>query len=86
MRVKVTELTSSQKEELDALMDLSDEEIDTSDIPEVLVWRNPRRGLFAGSPSRKAEPKKRLELSGESGNIALVVDNVRFQHATRVHP
>lgn len=68
MRVKVTELTPSQKAELDALMDLPDEEIDTNDIPEVLEWRNPRRGLFAGSPSRKAEPKTRPELSGESGN------------------
>ena len=57
MRVKVTELTPSQKAELDALMDLSDEEIDTNDIPEVLEWRNPRRGLFASSPSRKAKPK-----------------------------
>ena len=68
MRVKVTELTPSQKAELDALMDLPDEEIDTNDIPEVLEWRNPRRGLFAGSPSRKAEPKSR-------------VDNTQRQHA-----
>ena len=59
MRAKVTKLTPSQKAELDALMDLPDEEIDTNDIPEVLEWRNPRRGLFAGSPSRKAEPKER---------------------------
>lgn len=70
MRVKVTELTPGQKAELDALMDLPDEEIDTSDIPEVLEWRNPRRGLFADSPSRKAEPKKRLELSGESAQTS----------------
>ena len=57
MRVKVTELTSSQKEELDALMDLSDEEIDTNDIPEVLVWRNPGAVfspvLQAGKPSQR---------------------------------
>ncbi len=81
MRVKVTELTPSQKAELDALMDLPDEEIDTNDIPEVLEWRNPKRGLFAGSPSRKAEPKKRLELSGESGNVTPAVDNARLQCA-----
>ena len=68
MRVKVTELTPSQKAELDALIDLPDEEIDKNDIPEVLEWRNPRRGLFAGSPSRKAEPKSR-------------VDNTQRQHA-----
>ena len=83
MRVKVTELTPSQKAELDALMELPDEEIDTNDIPEVLEWRNPRRGLFAGSPSRRAEPKKRLELSGESGNVAPVADNARLQHAMK---
>ena len=81
MRVQVTELTPSQKAELDALMYLSDEEIDTSDIPEVLEWRNPRRGLFSGSPSRKAEPNKRLEHSGESGNVAPVADNARLQGA-----
>ena len=50
MRVKVTELTPSQKAELDALMALSDDDIDTTDIPEILEWRNPRRGMFAGSP------------------------------------
>ena len=61
MRVKVTELTPSQKAELDALMDLPDEEIDTNDIPEILEWRNPRRGLFAGSPSRKAELKSQVD-------------------------
>ena len=81
MRVKVTELTPGQKAELDALMDLSDEEIDTNDIPEVLEWRNPRRGLFASSPSRKAELKKRLELSGKSGDVAPMVDDARLQHA-----
>ena len=34
-------------------MDLPDDEIDTDDIPENLEWRNPRRGLFAGSPGSK---------------------------------
>lgn len=58
MRAKVTKLTPSQKAELDALMNIPDEEIDTNDIPEVLEWRNPRRGLFACSTSRKAEPKE----------------------------
>ena len=33
MRVKVSELTPSQRTELEALMDLSDDEIDTDDIP-----------------------------------------------------
>ena len=68
MRVKVSDLTPSQRAELEALMDLSDDEIDTDDIPEVLEWRNPRRGLFAGSPSRKAEPKRDAELRRDTGN------------------
>ena len=67
MRVKVSDLTPSQRAELEALMDLSDDEIDTDDIPENLEWRNPRRGLFAGSPSRKAEPEPETDLPGEPG-------------------
>ena len=68
MRVKVTELTPSQKAELDALMALSDDDIDTTDIPEILEWRNPRRGMFAGSPNRKAEPKRVSDRPGQSSN------------------
>ena len=68
MRVKVTELTPSQKAELDALMALSDDDIDTTDIPEILEWRNPRRGMFAGSPNRKAEPKREPGLPNQSSN------------------
>ena len=74
MRVKVSDLTPSQRAELEALMDLSDDEIDTDDIPEVLEWRNPRRGLFAGSPSRKAEPDPETALPGESGNDRRATD------------
>ena len=36
MKKRDTEPTQSQKEELDALAALPDDEIDTSDIPEVL--------------------------------------------------
>ena len=68
MRVKVTELTPSQKAELDALMALPDDDIDTTDIPEILEWRNPRRGMFAGSPNRKAEPKRVSDRPGQSSN------------------
>ena len=68
MRVKVSDLTPSQRAELEALMDLPEDEIDTDDIPENLEWRNPRRGLFADSPSRKAEPKSEPELSSAVAN------------------
>ena len=50
-----TELTPSQAAELEALAAMSDEEIDTSDIPEITGFSNPRRGVFAGSPNVRFE-------------------------------
>lgn len=40
------ELTNKQKAELSVLEALPDEQIDTSDIPEISDWSNARRGLF----------------------------------------
>ena len=39
-------LTTAGKAELAALADLPDEEIDTSDAPEVRNWAGAKRGLF----------------------------------------
>jgi len=39
-------LTARQRAELEALADLADDRIDTSDIPEVRDWSGARRGLF----------------------------------------
>lgn len=39
-------LTDKQRKELEAIRNLPDEKIDTSDIPEVLDWSNARRGLL----------------------------------------
>ena len=39
-------LTKKQKAELGALAALTDDQIDKSDIPEVLDWSDARRGLF----------------------------------------
>ena len=39
-------LTDKQKRVLEAIRNLPDDEIDTSDIPEVLDWSNARRGLL----------------------------------------
>ncbi len=39
-------LTSEQRAELDALATLPDEQIDTSDAPEVRDWSGAQRGLF----------------------------------------
>ena len=40
------ELTKEQKAEIEALAALPEEEIDTSDIPEILDWTDARRGLL----------------------------------------
>ena len=39
-------LTDEQRAEIDVLAALSDEEIDTSDVPEVLDWPGASRGRF----------------------------------------
>jgi uncharacterized protein (DUF4415 family) len=39
-------LTDEQNAELDALAALPDDQIDTSDIPEVTDWTGARRGVF----------------------------------------
>jgi hypothetical protein len=40
------ELTDKQKAELDAIKSLPDDQIDTSDAPEILDWSKARRGLL----------------------------------------
>ena len=39
-------MTDQQKAELAALAAMSDDEIDTSDIPEITDWSNAKRGVF----------------------------------------
>lgn len=39
-------LTPKQQAEIDTLKAMSDDEIDTSDIPEVTDWSNAKRGMF----------------------------------------
>ena len=43
---KARKLTDKQKAELSALEALPDDQIDTSDIPEVRDWSDAKRGLF----------------------------------------
>ena len=50
-----TEPTQSKKEELDALAALPDDQIDTSDIPEVLEGANSIRDLFHKSASERSK-------------------------------
>ena len=40
------ELTQQQKEDLERLRNMPDDEIDTSDIPETLDWSGAVRGMF----------------------------------------
>ena len=56
--MRTSELSPSQGAELDALAAMSDCDIDTSDIPEVRELSNPRRGMFSGSPNRRAVLKR----------------------------
>ena len=46
MKKAHTDLTDEQIAELDALAELPDDEIDTSDIPEILDWSGGQRGVF----------------------------------------
>ncbi len=46
MKKTYAELTPEQQAEIDALMAMSEDEIDTSDIPEIVDWSNARRGMF----------------------------------------
>ena len=40
------ELSQQQKEDLDRLRNMPEDEIDTSDAPEILDWSNAKRGMF----------------------------------------
>ena len=46
MRKDITELPPDVQQQLRALESLSDDEIDTSDAPEILDWSGARRGVF----------------------------------------
>ena len=46
MKKERAELTESQRAEIAALENLPEEEIDTTDIPEVIDWQGASRGVF----------------------------------------
>ena len=54
MKKRQTELTQTQKDELAALDALPDDQIDTTDIPEVRDWSGAVRGLFHMSASERS--------------------------------
>ncbi|MYB84490.1 MAG: hypothetical protein F4X54_07135 [Chloroflexi bacterium] len=46
MKKERAELTDEQRAEIEALERLPDDQIDTTDIPELLDWSDARRGVF----------------------------------------
>lgn len=46
MKQARVKLTKQQREDLQRLRDMPDDQIDTSDAPEILDWSNARRGMF----------------------------------------
>ena len=50
------ELTDKQKAELDAIKSLPDDQIDTSDAPEILDWSKARRGTAIPCANPKSSP------------------------------
>ena len=52
-----TDLTDEQVAELDALAELPDDQIDTSDIPEILDWSGGRRGVLYRPVNQQITPK-----------------------------
>lgn len=45
-KVNSNQLTAEQQRELDALSAMADDQIDTTDVPEIIDWSNAKRGLF----------------------------------------
>ena len=62
---KARKLTDKQKAELDALEGLPDDQIDTSDVPEVRDWSGAKRGLFF----RPVKPKDHLDAGRRRGEL-----------------
>ena len=58
MKKANAKLTPEQQSEIDALKAMPDDEIDTSDIPEVVDWSNARRGMFHRLKQRLPPPSR----------------------------
>ena len=63
-----TGLTDRQEAELDALEAMSEDDTDTSDIPEIMEFSNPHRGMFSGSPNIRAIPKRQTTQHGPAAD------------------
>lgn len=52
--------------ELEVLSAMSDMDINTFDIPEIMEFSKPRRGMFSGSPIRRAVQIRELGVVSRS--------------------
>ncbi len=62
MKKDITELPSDVQEQIRTLEALPEEQIDTSDAPEILDWSDARRGVFY----RPAKKQITLRLDSDS--------------------
>jgi hypothetical protein len=60
MKNQKTELTQAQRDELKAFASIPDDEIDTSDIPEMRDWSGAVRGLLHMPPDERAKAMEKL--------------------------
>ena len=56
MRKVISDLTPEQRQELAALAALTDDQIDTTDAPEVKDWSQAKRGAFYRSGTPQESP------------------------------
>lgn len=63
---KANKLTQEQLDELEALNNLPEEQINTDDVPEVLDWSGARRGVFYRPNGRDAA---RGDADGEGAGV-----------------
>ena len=61
MRSRETDLTPAQRDELKAFASMPDDQIDTTDIPEIRDWSGAVRGLLHMSASDRREALRRLK-------------------------
>jgi len=74
MKKEDSELTPKQRAELQTLEALPEEQVDTSDIPELLDWSDARRGLF------NRPVKRQITLSLDADIIAWFKARARNGH------
>ena len=78
------DLTPDQQAELDVLAAMPDEDIDTSDIPEIIEFSNPRRGVFSASPNVKLDPRPAGKLVQDSRNDGRATNTTEGGLETRI--